>query len=477
MTASVAPPVVRFKGRVWSSAALAHEASIWRAHLTRALGPSAALVAIPLASRPSSIAAFFALSAGPRPVMILSEDPRSWDTAPAIPVGTVLILAPEQRHLAASAMERGLRPELLPAGDETVERTPPADGAAGFFTAPGFVFTTSGTTGRPKPVVTTARSLLESARVTASMQRIPRGAGIIGALPLNVKYGFLSTLALATVVEGALGLLERFDHRAVLALFATREYAYFSCTPVMADLLGRCPIDGPPPPAPAAVMSSAGPLPPAVFRAFKARFGVAPRATYGSTEGHLICGAGPDDPERPESVGRAAPGIEVRIGDDPRQPLPSGAVGPIWYASPWYMEGYGFPGALEPRDEIDGWFPTSDLGVIDADGMLTLLGRRDDCFKTAAGHLINPAEVAAALRAHPTVLDAAVVPLPGPAGATIAALVEADEAFDMESLRNDAARRLPASSLPATIVAIATLPRLPTGKVDRPACVAALRPS
>ena len=466
MSASLAPPGIRFDGRAWSSAEIAGQAVAWRAHLERGRGPGPALVAIPLASRPSSVVAFLALSAGPSPVLILSEDPRTWHTAPPIPEGTALVLAPDQQALTGPAREQGLRPLILPAAAEE-----PARGGLDLFALPGLVFATSGTTGRPKPVYKTARSMLSSARTTAAMQRVPAGAGVIGALPLHVNYGFLSTLLLATVVGGTLGLLERFDHRAVLGQFASREYWYFSCTPVMADVLARCAMPGPPPPAPPVVISSAGALPPAVFRAFKSRFGVAPRATYGSTEGHLICGAGPDDPEQPDAVGRPAPGIEVRIGEDPRRPLPHGAVGPIWYSSPWYMEGYGFPGALEPREEIDGWFPTSDLGVLDEGGVLTLLGRRDDCFKTHAGHLVNPAEVAAVLRQHPDVVDAAVVPRSARAGVAVVAVVETDGPLDVESLRNHAARLLPAPAQPEAIVAVTELPRLSTGKIDRAACV------
>jgi O-succinylbenzoic acid--CoA ligase len=139
------------------------------------------------------------------------------------------------------------------------------------------------------------------------------------------------------------------------------------------------------------------------------------------------------------------------------------------------MEGYGFPGALEPREEIDGWFPTSDLGVLDAAGFLTLLGRSDDCFKTQAGHLVNPAEVAIALRSHRAVVDVAVVPVNGSTGTAIGVLVEADGELDPASLRSHAAQCLPSSSQPQVIVAIPALPRTANGKIDRDACTKLLQ--
>jgi len=466
MTA-LTPPPVRYKGGTCSSGEIAARAASWYGYLRRAPAPPSALRAMPMANRPDSVALFFALSALPTPVILLSEDPRTWRTSPVVPPGTPLILSPAQRDLAAAAGDYELRPEIVQE-EEGLSR--PSDSPT-FFSFPGVVFFTSGTTGAPKPVYVTAENLVRSARMTSETQGVPRGTGVIGTLPLSTKYGFLSSIALATVLGGPLALLEQFDHRSVLELFASREYDFFSCTPLMADVLSRCPLDGSPPPAPRVVISSAGQLSPAVHRAFKARFGVGPRVTYGSTEGGLICAMRPGDVEQPESVGRPVRGVELRIGDDPRRPVGVGTPGRVWYSSPWYMEGYGFPPDLEARGDIDGWFPTGDLGVIDATGALTLLGRSDDCFKTQSGHLVNPAEVAAALRSHPAVVDAAVVPVSGPTGVAIAALLEVDGVASPHSLRSHAAQLLPPWAQPQVIVTIPSLPRAASGKIDRNACI------
>ena len=61
------------------------------------------------------------------------------------------------------------------------------------------------------------------------------------------------------------------------------------------------------------------------------------------------------------------------------------------------MEGYGFPPHLAPRAGRAGWWPTADVGSLDASGYLTLAGRADDCFKTAAGYLVSPGEITQAL--------------------------------------------------------------------------------
>src|SRR5882724_3012413 len=234
MTRPLAPPAVLFKGRTWSSGEMAAMAAGWRAYLVRALVPPPPLVAIPLANRPDSVALFLALTAGSAVAMVLSEDPRTWRTSPPIPAHTPLVLTPEQGQLAGPAQACGFRPVIMPKGGAT------ADGQdLSIFTLPALIFASSGTTGLPKPAYKATAGMFRSAAATAELQGVPRGAGIIAALPLSTNYGFLSGLALATAVGGRLALLERFDHRIVLSHFGSREFHFFSATPLMADILSR----------------------------------------------------------------------------------------------------------------------------------------------------------------------------------------------------------------------------------------------
>ncbi len=77
---------------------------------------------------------------------------------------------------------------------------------------------------------------------------------------------------------------------------------------------------------------------------------------YGQTEnGFITADTAPDEKIRPDCVGRAAPGIDVRIGDDPLDPFPPGKLGRVWFRSPWYMEGDGFP--PHPRAATAGGSP------------------------------------------------------------------------------------------------------------------------
>ncbi len=243
----------------------------------------------------------------------------------------------------------------------------------------------------------------------------------------------------------------------------------------MADVLARCPL--PRSQAAPPVCAIGGGRTEAVFHAFLKRFGVPLRRTYGTTETPQIAADTSAPSEvRPETVGPPLPGVRVSIGDDPREPLGPGQTGRIWVKSPWGMEGYGFSQALEPREDLEGWWPTSDIGFLDETGYLTLIGRMDDCVKLSSGYLVNLADVADILTSCPGVTDVAVVPIDAAAGPRIGALVESEALSPLE-LRSHLARSLPPWSHPQVLQVTHELPRLPGGKPDRKACIAILEKS
>jgi acyl-CoA synthetase (AMP-forming)/AMP-acid ligase II len=297
----------------------------------------------------------------------------------------------------------------------------------------------------------------------------------VASLPLSTHYGFGQALLLPTLLGAPLGLVERFDHRSMLRLLAESTYAYWAATPLMADALARAPLPGPIPAAPGICHISAGRLSMRVFHAFRDRFGVALRPNYGQTEnGFITVNTAPDAEIDPANVGRPAPGIELRVGEDPADPYPPGQLGRVWFRSPWYMEGYGFPPELAPREHRDGWWTTRDVGSLDAAGSLTLAGRIDDCFKTASGYLVNPGEITNVLMSHPAVSDVVILPLVSSAGTDIGALVESDGVIDLDGLRAAVVRALPPWLHPQRLAVTQRLPRLAGGKPDRGACRALL---
>src|SRR5262249_34679229 len=140
-----APPPILYQGTEWSSAALTRLAIGWREILRNAHGDDQSPIAVIMANHPEAIAAFFALSSLPAPVILLPDDLRPWHETPPVPVGTRLALPPAQRQFATTAEQLGMTVTALP------ER-PQVNGAdAAFMTAPSVVLYTSGSTDLPKP--------------------------------------------------------------------------------------------------------------------------------------------------------------------------------------------------------------------------------------------------------------------------------------------------------------------------------------
>jgi non-ribosomal peptide synthetase component F len=399
----IGPPSIVFEGRLWPADEMAALSAGWLDVLRDRIPGSAELTAMPLSNHPLAVALLFALSSFPLPVAVYPPDPRAWPSSPPLPEGTPFFIPPPLREMAERGRSLGLRAAVLtePGSGSAV------GGAVPFLAGPGFVNFTSGSTGLPKPVYITTRSFLVQTAAIIEACALSAQSAVAGSLQLSTHYGLGQALFLPSVLGSTLGLLARFDPRSLLDLFASRRYAYWAATPVMADMLTRVPLSGPPPAVPAICHISAGRLSARTFHAFAERFGRRLRPNYGQTEnGFITVDTGDDDKIRPDCVGRAAPGIEVRIGDDPLDPYPPGTVGRVWFKSPWYMEGYGFPPRLAPREERGGWWSTADMGSLDESGYLTLAGRADDCFKTSAGYLVNPGQIAHALTTHPRVIEA-----------------------------------------------------------------------
>jgi acyl-coenzyme A synthetase/AMP-(fatty) acid ligase len=275
------------------------------------------------------------------------------------------------------------------------------------------------------------------------------------------------------ILGGAFGLLDPVDPRAALAAIALPDFQCWRATPHFADALGRCALTGPAVAPPVCVVSS--PISRAVFDRFVNRFGVPLRQSYSCTEaGTITYDDGPPSAVVPDTVGRPLAGVELAIGDHPAAPLPAGEVGRVWVRSAWQMAGYGFPPTVTRPDAVDGWWPTRDLGVRDAEGRLRLRGRLDDCIRTRENRLVNLALVATSLRALPGVADATVVPLEGLVGSSFGAVVECEPGITAETLRTKLAETLPPWSWPRTVEVVRSLPRLANGKTDRRACIALL---
>jgi long-chain acyl-CoA synthetase len=468
VTDALGPPPIVFRDRLWTAGEIAGMAMGFHEALGAAFLSSSRLIAVVMANDVESIALFFALSASHAPVLLLAEDPRSWNTSPPVPPGTRLVLSPAFARLEEHGRALGLDVHVLSGARS---RSP---GTLPFLACPGFVFLTSGSTGVPRPVYRRTTSLVAASTTLAAALSFPDGAGVLAVLPLDRAYGMNNGLMMATVTGRTLGLLERFDHNDMLALCGSGGWWYWAGTPVMADVLSRSARPGvvrvPP------VCSFAGRIPAHVSSGFEARFGTQMRQMYGTTETLTVAiDLGPPEEVRVETAGHPLPGVAVHVGDTPRSEGAQAVPGRLWVRTPWLMAGYGYPPDVSTGEVLDGWWATPDVARVDEDGRLVLVGRLDDRIRSSTGHILDPRDVIAALESFPGVTDVAVVPVETPAGTAFGAVIEAAEAIRAIDVRTHLARRLPSWTQPRAVTVVRRLPRLSTGRVDRRACVALLQ--
>jgi acyl-CoA synthetase (AMP-forming)/AMP-acid ligase II len=197
---------------------------------------------------------------------------------------------------------------------------------------------------------------------------------------------------------------------------------------------------------------------------------------YGMTEtsGTIVALEPQDhDPARPEllrSVGKALPGVELRIVDDAGKPLPPGETGEISTRSLCNMAHYfNRPEATAETIDADGWLRTGDAGYLDAAGYLFLRDRVKDMI-ISGGENVYPAEVENAIFGHPDVAEVAVIGVPDAKwGESVKAVVvpKPGAPEDAASIIAWARERIAAYKAPKSVDFVTALPRNATGKVLR----------
>ena len=187
---------------------------------------------------------------------------------------------------------------------------------------------------------------------------------------------------------------------------------------------------------------------------------------FASTEGGGITVMAPSERvDRPHSVGRAAFRVDVEIVDAEHQSLSPGEIGAVRYRGPGVAEGFFRDDETSREAFIDGWFYPGDLGTVDAEGYLTLMGRSKNLI-IRGGVNIYPLEIERALEAHPAVREAAVFSLPHPEmGEEVCATVVLREPIDDETIRAYCRTCLAPYKVPSQIDSCDALPRNSGGKV------------
>jgi oxalate---CoA ligase len=335
--------------------------------------------------------------------------------------------------------------------------------------AGGIFLCTSGTTGTPKGILLREEQLAHVASSVVEAHRLGRADRGYCSLPLfHVNAEVVGVLA--TLRAGAyLALDRKFSRRGFWPMISERGITWINAVPAIISILAI----EPPADRPAAlrfVRSASAPLPLASLQRFEAALGVPVVETYGMTEAASMITANPvDGPRKQGSAGRPA-GSQVKIELPDGVAAGPGEVGRVRIRGAGVIAGYdsgGRPGVID----ADGWLDTSDLGYLDADGYLFLVGRADDVINRG-GEKIYPREIEEILLAQPGVRSAAVV------GAADVVLGERPVAYvvtdaaaaaaEVEAaLREVCATRLPRHKQPSEFCLVTEMPLGPTGKISR----------
>jgi acyl-CoA synthetase (AMP-forming)/AMP-acid ligase II len=356
---------------------------------------------------------------------------------------------------------------------ESLWLTPPQEEVNGRVGATDVAFlpSSSGTTGLPKSVVLTHRNLVASLCQTRLVHRVAEADTVLAVLPLFHIFGLQLSMNLALLEGATVVLLPRFDLEVFLG--AIRDHAVtMTCVvpPIVLALTQSPSVDRYDLSSLRQLTSGAAPLGRELARACAARLGCHIRQCYGLTElGGGSHFAPNDGPDRPESIGPPAPGVECRVVDpDTGLDLGPGEPGELLVRTPGAMSGYlNNAEATSTTIGPDGWVRTGDIVTVDRNGWYYVTDRIKELIKYK-GFQVAPAELEGILVTHPAIADAAVVPSPDPAAGEVpkAFVVLAGRATPAE-LMDWLSERVAFYKRVRRVEIIDQIPKSPSGKIMR----------
>ncbi|MFF3650256.1 AMP-binding protein [Streptomyces sp. NPDC002181] len=314
--------------------------------------------------------------------------------------------------------DEGDSTEELPWLDREAERVPPLAGLVP--RAPediAVVLYTSGTTGAPKGVTLTHRSVLMNITTTARTPFAFDGEDVLlGTLPLSHTFGQICGMGVCFHAGATLVLMSRFCGTRALDLMASHGCTVVMGVPTMYLALLEAAVRDPRRPPLKRAYSGGSSLPPAVLRRVEELLGAPVYEGYGLTEtSPSVSYNQPGTERRPGTVGLPIPGVEVGIAPadaaERIRLLPAGERGEIVVRGHGLMAGYLNRPEATAEVLVDGWLRTGDIGVRDEDGYLSVLDRKKDVV-IRGGYNVYPREVEEVLLGHPAVAQAAVVGVP-----------------------------------------------------------------
>ncbi|NMO02746.1 long-chain fatty acid--CoA ligase [Gordonia sp. TBRC 11910] len=332
---------------------------------------------------------------------------------------------------------------------------------------------TSGTTGVPKGVMLDHANLDAMTQMGAQALTVTAADRSLLILPLFHVNGIVVSILMSLRVGASVFIADRFNPTTFFDVIERERPTFFSAVPTIYSMLAALPEEvRPDTSAVRFALCGAAPASADLLVRFADRFGFPLVEAYGLSEGTCGTTTNPvDGLRKPGTVGLPFPGQEVRIVDSAGNELPSGEAGEITVRGPNVMRGY----LGRPQDTaaviVDGWLRTGDVGRLDEDGYLSVVGRFKEMI-IRGGENIYPKEIEDVLAADPDVLEAAVVGVADEKwGEVVVAFVQARAGAELNvaALEERCKQHLSGFKRPSAIHVLSVLPKNAVGKLDKKA--------
>jgi acyl-CoA synthetase (AMP-forming)/AMP-acid ligase II len=328
---------------------------------------------------------------------------------------------------------------------------------------------TSGTTGVPKGVMLDHANLDAMAEMGRRALHVGPGDRCLLILPLFHVNGIVVSVLMPLLAGASVAIAERFDPNTFFDAVEHHRPTFFSAVPTIYTLLAALPDDVRPDTSSVRFgICGAAPASAELLGRFENRYGFPLIEGYGLSEATCASTINPVTGERRAgTVGIAFPGQQIRIIDQAGTEVATGVDGQVTIAGPNVMRGYLGRADETARVIVDGWLHTGDIGHLDADGYLTLVGRSKDMI-IRGGENVYPKEIEDVLTSDPTVLDAAVIGVPDDKWGEVprAVVVPREGAgLDPDEVLASLAGRLAKYKIPKSVVLADELPRTASGKL------------
>lgn len=389
-----------------------------------------------------------------------------------------VIASPEfEERLAGLAALRGA--VFIRSGDALHPQSRPLPGLSEKRRA--MIIYTSGTTSRPKGVVTTHENIKAQIGSLVDAWEWSRSDFILNVLPLHHLHGIMNALLCALFSGAHSELMQGFDSRRVWEKFMGRDYTLFMAVPTIYSRLIRSwdeAGDEEKKMMSAAcrgmrlMVSGSAALPVSTLERWREISGHVLLERYGMTEIGMALSNPLRGERMPGRVGTPLPGVDVGLIDEGGGVIDGEGLGEIIVRGKnVFLEYWNDPEATRASFTEAGWFKTGDLAERSGDGVYRILGRKSVDIIKSGGYKVSALEIEEVLRGHPEIEDCAVVGLGDEEWGerVCAALVlKGEKSVSPESVREWCRERLAPYKVPSRILVVKELPRNRMGKVTKP---------